>query len=146
MPSDAAITGSRSRTSSKTGVATWTSPTSAVYVKSPDLTGGALFAFRRGLADFLTDDAPETPGLDLAALQAAAIAVVGLDLFVKGLSAGLSTVVFMMRTGFPLHRGGFSDNVEPWVQSIMGAGMFVGAPGIVRLWKLLRTVGTRAEK
>jgi hypothetical protein len=104
------------------------------------VVGSALVRFRGQLAARLTqnmDAAPPQAGAPGA--HAAAISVVGIYYLVPGLSSIISlTAARLTDVRFASEN---ADFIRYGLQTVLGAGLFLGAPGIVRAWTALRTAG-----
>lgn len=114
----------------------------SVHVVLMLLFGGALLVYRGAIASRLAkdmDDASASTGA--AGFHAAAISVLGLYFFVPG----LSTLVADGAVALTQPRFRNIDFVRPAVQTVLGAGLFLGARGLVRVWTALRTAGRRGE-
>ncbi|HVU00880.1 MAG TPA: hypothetical protein VHE30_03980 [Polyangiaceae bacterium] len=105
--------------------------------------GFSLFWFRAPFAACLTrhmetsDPQTVAPGV-----HAAAVSVLGLFFFVSGVSSLLG-VAAVAREQMPFSKTGFSATpfIQPGTQTLLGAALFLGTRGIVRVWTTLRTAG-----
>lgn len=106
------------------------------------LFGGALFGFRGPLAARLSRDMDAAPSSTPApGVQGAAISVLGLYFFVPAVSSLIANAALAVEEP----RFANTEFVRPAVQTVLGAALFLGARGLVRVWTLLRVAGRHRE-